>query len=190
MESNNEAASLMTRLRTHRLASTFTLLTVLTGGVLAGSALTRDVGAREQNQINTSDARPLIIPNPVTLSNGFSAIVKQVGPAVVNINVETLPKKAAQAPRRRGAIPNPHGGDPQNQGDMQDFFNRFFGGQEGMATTIAQAANGRPWVRALSWTRAATSSPTTMSSTRRTRSMCGWRTIRMTARASPAGRQP
>ena len=130
MESNN-AASLMTRMRNHRLASTFTLLTVLTGGVLAGSVLTRDVGAREQSQVNTSDARPLVIPNPVTLSNGFSAIVKQVGPAVVNINVETLPKKAAQGPRRRGAVPSPHGGDPQGQGDMQDFFNRFFGGQGG-----------------------------------------------------------
>ncbi len=122
---------LFSRLRNHRLASTFTLLTVLTAGILAGSVLTHGVSAREQQHLDTSDARPLVIPNPVTLSNGFSQIVKQVGPAVVNINTETIPKKSTGRPgvRRR---PQP-GGDPDqpNQGDMQDFFNRFFGGQGG-----------------------------------------------------------
>jgi serine protease Do len=63
----------------------------------------------------------------VTLSNGFSSIVKQVGPAVVNINTETIPKKSATPRARR----TPHGGqgNGDDQGDMQDFFNRFFGGQ-------------------------------------------------------------
>jgi serine protease Do len=115
-------------MRSNRLASTFTLLTTLTVGVLAGSVLTRDVGAKEQ-KVDTSDARPLVIPDPKTLSNGFSAIVKQVGPAVVNINTETIPKKAAVTPKaRRGQrTPDPNG----DQGDMQDFFNKFFGGQGG-----------------------------------------------------------
>ena len=117
------------RFRTHRLASTFTLLTTLTVGVLAGSILTHDVGAKEQQRVDTSDARPLVIPNPVTLSNGFSQIVKQVGPAVVNINTETIPKKSAVKPGRRGQR-TPDGNSP-DQGDMQDFFNRFFGGQGG-----------------------------------------------------------
>jgi serine protease Do len=122
--------TLLSRLRTHRLASTFTLLSTLTVGILAGSILTHDVGAKEQQKVDTSDARPLVIPDPKTLSNGFSTIVKQVGPAVVNINTETIPKKAAvpKAHRNgRNADPN---GDP-SQGDMQDFFNKFFGGQGG-----------------------------------------------------------
>jgi serine protease Do len=123
--------SFFSRLRANRLASAFTLLTTLTIGVLAGAILTRDVGAKEQH-VDTSDARPLVIPDPVKLSNGFSSFVKQVGPAVVNINTQTIPKKAA-APKGRRAIPRggqAQPGDP-DQGDMQDFFNRFFGGQNG-----------------------------------------------------------
>ncbi len=120
-----KAPSLFERVQQHRLASTFTLLTTLTVGILAGSVLTRNVGAAEQ-QVDSSDARPIVIPNPVTLSNGFSQIVKQDGPAVVNINTEEIPKQA-KAPR------NPHSGkngqNAPDQGDMQDFFNRFFGGQ-------------------------------------------------------------
>ncbi len=128
MESST-VRTLSDRFRNHRLASTFTLLSTLTVGVLAGSILTRDVGAKEQQHIDTSDARPIVIPNPVTLSNGFSQIVKQVGPAVVNINTETIPKKSATRPGKR----NPHTpeGNSPDQGDMQDFFNHFFGGQGG-----------------------------------------------------------
>jgi serine protease Do len=77
----------------------------------------------------------------VTLSNGFSSIVKQVGPAVVNINTESLPKQSA-APRRgrRGQpipspTPDPNGGDDNTPGgddnNLQDFFNHYFGGGGG-----------------------------------------------------------
>ena len=128
MESST-VRSLSERFRTHRLASTFTLLSTLTVGVLAGSIITRDVGAKEQQHVDTSDARPIVIPSPVTLSNGFSQIVKQVGPAVVNINTETIPRKSPARPSRRGQH-TPDGNTP-DQGDMQDFFNRFFGGQGG-----------------------------------------------------------
>ena len=130
MESPRKPA-IFDRMRTHRFASTFTLLTTLTVGVLAGSVLTRDVGAKEQQHVDTSDARPLVIPSPTTLSNGFSQIVKDVGPAVVNINTEEIAKRPAGRNNRRRAVP-PGTGDDQgqpNQGDMQDFFNRFFGGQ-------------------------------------------------------------
>jgi serine protease Do len=130
MESPN-APSLLSRIQNHRLASAFTLLTTLTVGVLAGSVLTRNVGAAEQQQVNSSDARPLVIPSPVALSNGFSTIVKDVGPAVVNINTEEIPKKAIVNPHARRNGKNAPGGDQgtPDQGDMQDFFNRFFGGQ-------------------------------------------------------------
>jgi serine protease Do len=125
------------RIRSHRLSATFALLATLSFGILAGSILTRSVSGKEQT-VDSSDARPLSIPNPINLSNDFSKIAKQVGPAVVNINTITLPKQSAN-PHRRGSqrspLPlNPNGGDDDqgnSQGDMQDFFNRFFGGQGG-----------------------------------------------------------
>jgi serine protease Do len=133
----NTSQTLLDRIRGHRLATTFTLLATLSVGILAGSVLTRNVSGKEQAGIDSSDARPLIIPSPVALSNGFSQIVKQVGPAVVNINTEELPKPTANKRRRGGQrLPQPNTPDgdddnPQTPGDMQDFFNRFFGGQGG-----------------------------------------------------------
>ncbi len=124
--------SFFQKTRNHPLATSFTLLATLSVGILAGSVLTRNVSGMEQQHIDSSDARPLVIPSPVTLSNGFSQIAKQVGPAVVNINTESLPKPAAVKPRgsrRRGQQNGDD--DSQQQGDMQDFFNRFFGGQGG-----------------------------------------------------------
>jgi serine protease Do len=135
---NNTSQTLLDRIRSRRLATTFTLLATLSVGILAGSVLTRNVSGKEQAGINSSDARPLIIPSPVTLSNGFSQIVKQVGPAVVNINTEELPKPTAANKRRRPGQRTPQPNNPdgdddsqQSPGDMQDFFNRFFGGQGG-----------------------------------------------------------
>ncbi len=115
-------------------ATTFTTLGALSALVLAGSLLTSKVSGKEGQNVNSSDARPLTIPSPVTLSNGFSSIVKQVGPAVVNINTESTPKQQQTAPGRRGrrGLPNPDGeGGGGDGGDMQDFFNRFFGGGGG-----------------------------------------------------------
>ena len=131
---SNTPPTLLDRVRSRRLTTTFALLATLSVGILAGSVLTRNVSGKEQQSVNSSDARPLVIPSPTTLSNGFSQIVKQVGPAVVNINTESLPKQSAVQPRRRGQRTPPQGGngdDQPNQGDMQDFFNRFFGGQGG-----------------------------------------------------------
>jgi serine protease Do len=133
--SNRFGRNLWEKLRSGRLSTTFSLLAVLTIGVLAGSMLTGSVSAKQQ-KVDTSDARPLTIPNPVTLSNGFSAIVKEVGPAVVNINTESLPKQPTRRGRRNAQPNSPdNGGDdnggPGDQGDMQDFFNRFFGGGGG-----------------------------------------------------------
>jgi serine protease Do len=128
----NTSPSFFTRLsknlRNGRLSTTFSFLAVLSLGILAGSVLTGRVSGMEQH-VDSSDARPLTIPNPVILSNQFSTIVKQVGPAVVNINTESLPKTSANTNPRGGRRATPPGDDNGNQGDMQDFFNRFFGGQ-------------------------------------------------------------
>jgi serine protease Do len=132
--------TLQERIRGSRLTTTFVLLATLSVGILTGSVLTHGVSGKEQ-QIDSSDAKPLVIPSPSTLSNGFSKIVKDVGPAVVNINTESIPKQAANTPlRRRGGQGSQrgqqgqqggNGDDVPNQGDMQDFFNRFFGGGGG-----------------------------------------------------------
>ena len=130
----------------NRLASSFTILATLSAAIVVGSVVAHSVRGQE-SQINSSDATPLKVPAPRDLSTDFSRIAKEVGPAVVNINTEILPKQQQQ--RRR----NPHGGmqpwnpqqqppdgddgngnddqspQGQGQGGLQDFFNRFFGGQ-------------------------------------------------------------
>jgi serine protease Do len=130
--SKNIAPTLLQRIRGRRLTTTFLLLATLSIGILVGSVLTHNVSGKEQG-FDTSDAKPLVIPSPAALSNGFSQIVKTVGPAVVNINTESLAKQSAvKNPHRGMAGPKGQGQDGQpNQGDMQDFFNRFFGGQGG-----------------------------------------------------------
>jgi serine protease Do len=134
---------LLERLRTSRLASTFTILGTLSVGILIGSVAVHGVRGNE-TQTDSSDAKPLAIPNPVTLSTTFTQIAKDVGPAVVNINTETLPQEDTHSKRRTPhgvtPAPPPGGGDDDNgdqdqgqgQGgdqNFQDFFNRFFGGQ-------------------------------------------------------------
>jgi serine protease Do len=129
MQSTNDSGrSLWNRVRGERMASTFTLLGVLTVGIVAGSMLTGNVSAKQQ-KVDSTDARPLVIPSPQTLSNGFSAIVKMDGPAVVNINTESLPKAATGKRPRHGmqVQPAPDGGDDGT--DPNDLFQRFFGGQ-------------------------------------------------------------
>jgi serine protease Do len=132
---------LLERLRASRLASTFTILGTLSAGILIGSVAVHGVRGNE-TQTDSSDATRLKIPNPVTLSTTFTQIAKDVGPAVVNINTETLPQEDTHSRRRTPhgitPAPPPGGGDDDNgdqdqgQGpdqNFQDFFNRFFGGQ-------------------------------------------------------------
>jgi len=128
-------SSLQQWIRNRRLTATFTVLATLTVGILIGSVFSGRVHGKESNGVNTSDATPLRIPDPVHLGNGFSAIARQVGPAVVNINTESTPH-APKMGRNRRNMPAPDSNgdgddDSQNdqQGNMQDFFNRFFGGQ-------------------------------------------------------------
>lgn len=141
--------SLLERLHMGRLASTFTILATLSAGILIGSVVAHGVKGQE-SKVDSSDATPLKVPAPKELSTDFSRIAKQVGPAVVNISTETLPKEQQQS-RRRGTqrfhqappqqSPDDGNGDDednqdqgqggqgqgQGQGGMQDFFNRFFG---------------------------------------------------------------
>ncbi len=131
------------RLRIRRLASSFTILATLSAGILIGSVVAHGVRGQEKS-IDTRDASPLHVPSPRDLSTDFTKIAKEVGPAVVNINTETLPKEQHSTRRNpRGRVmpqvpqqQDPDGGDDDSgqggdQGGLQDFFNHFFGGQGG-----------------------------------------------------------
>jgi serine protease Do len=129
--------SLFARLGTRRLASTYVLLATLTAAIVAGSFAAHGVRGQEQ-QNASADATPLKIINSPIQPNDFTRIAKQVGPAVVNINTQTLPKQSENRRQFHGrALPLPQnpGGDDGQQGEgdgednFQDFFNRFFGGQ-------------------------------------------------------------
>ncbi len=57
---------LISRIRGHRLATSFALLATLSAGIVAGSVMTRTVSGKEQT-VDSSDARPLTIPKPLDL---------------------------------------------------------------------------------------------------------------------------
>src|ERR1700683_557882 len=96
--------SLFYKLRTQKLLSFTMILFTLSLGVVIGTVVSWGLkAARRENA--APDATPLVIPNPVQLSNTFSQIAKMSGPSVVNISTTYLPKKPVQAqvtPRRRG----------------------------------------------------------------------------------------
>ncbi len=134
--------SLFERLRTRRLASAFVVLATLSAAIVIGSFAAHGVRGQEKQNAST-DATPLHVVNSSVAPNEFVKIAKAVGPAVVNINTETLPKQSnlhRRTPHPNVAPPgggdgddDDNGGQGQGQGqgpdDFQNFFNRFFGGQ-------------------------------------------------------------
>ncbi|MGO9318888.1 MAG: trypsin-like peptidase domain-containing protein [Terracidiphilus sp.] len=133
------------RLRTRRLASVFILLATLSVAIVAGSYAAHGVRGQEK-QNDSTDATPLKVNNSTVAPNQFVEIAKKVGPAVVNINTQTLPKQSINKGRRNfhGRIqpqPQQPGDEDQDQDqqqgqrpgqgtdNFQDFLNRFFGGQ-------------------------------------------------------------
>jgi serine protease Do len=130
--------SFFERLRSRRLASAFVLLGILSIGIVAGSYAAHGVSGQEKQNLS-ADATPLKVVSTAVPPNSFVRIAKEVGPAVVNINTQTLPKQSMNRrrfPNRRTQPQNPDGGDDGQNGDQddggqgfQDFFNHFFGGQ-------------------------------------------------------------
>ena len=131
--------SLFERLRSRRLASVFVLLATVSAAILAGSFAAHGVRGQE-SQSSSSDATPLKVVTTPVPPNDFVRIAKLVGPAVVNINTQTLPKQSDNRGHRNfhqfRSQPNQQnpGDDGQDNGqqgqdDFQNFFNRFFGGQ-------------------------------------------------------------
>src|ERR1700675_4482498 len=136
---DSRESAFLARLKANRWAYTLTILATLTVGILIGSVVSYGVKGKEGQK--SSDATPLSVPSPKQLSGEFSQIAKQLGPTVVNINTESTIKNPH---RRRGGGQGQGPDDDENggggPGGMDDFFNRFFGGQGGPAGPNGDAA--------------------------------------------------
>src|SRR6185503_4277293 len=122
---NSRFSALLARIRGQRLVSSLVILLTLTIGILIGTVLSRS-GVKGNS---SPDASLLPMQTPQQLSNTFGQVAKRVEPAVVNINTESNPKPRRRLNRGQG---NGQGNGQGDQGDdLQDFFNRFFGGQGG-----------------------------------------------------------
>ena len=121
--------SIFDKLRTQKFLSFTLVLFTLSIGIVIGTLINSGVKAAKDGQV-APGATPLVIPNPVELSNAFTQIAKQVEPSVVNISTTYEPKVQAR-PAPRGGKRQVTPPDDQEQGDtggMDDLFQRFFGG--------------------------------------------------------------
>src|ERR1035441_8820035 len=130
--------SMFDKLRTQKVLSFTVILFTLSLGIVLGTLINQGVKAAKAGDAQAAPgATPLVIPNPVELSNTFSQIAKQVEPTVVNISTTYLPKAQPRARgngngTRRQLIPQQPDEDPQgDESGMQDFLYRFFGNQGG-----------------------------------------------------------
>ena len=124
---NSRFGALMARMRTQRALSTLVILLTLTVGILIGTVLSR--GGVRGNSAPDGSLLPAM-QTPQQLSNTFSQVASSVEPAVVNVSTESTPK--VQKRGGNGRTPN-HGQRDNGSGEdpFQDFFDRFFGGQQG-----------------------------------------------------------
>ncbi len=121
--------SFLDKVRTQKVLSFTLILFTLSVGIVIGTLVNQGVkAAKNEGGTVAPGATPLVIPNPVELSNTFSQIAKQVEPSVVNISTTYLPKAQTRIPRsgRRQVVP-PNDEDQGDNGGMDDFIYRFFG---------------------------------------------------------------
>ena len=123
------------KVRNQKLLSFTVILFTLAVGVFIGTV--SQTGAKAAPQQSASDATPLVMPNAVEMQNSFSKIAKALGPAVVNISTEYIPQKRETTSNRPAPKGNNRRRAPQTDDDpdstMQDFMQRFFGGEGGGA---------------------------------------------------------
>jgi serine protease Do len=119
--------SILDKLRTQKFLSFTLVLFTLSIGIVIGTLINSGVKAKD-NQA-APGATPLVIPNPVELSNTFSQIAKQAEPSVVNISTTYSPKAPVRSTPRGGKrqMMPPDDQDQGDNGGMDDFFQRFFG---------------------------------------------------------------
>ncbi|MBV9505157.1 MAG: peptidase S1, partial [Acidobacteriia bacterium] len=88
--------SFFDKLRSQKLLSFTLILFTLSIGIVIGTLINSGVKAAKDATV-APGATPLVIPNPVELSNTFSQVAKSVEPSVVNISTTYMPKAPAQA---------------------------------------------------------------------------------------------
>ena len=124
-------------MRRRKLLFLSLILATLAIGVVIGTVINRSVNADKPGIAPRATA--IAIPSPSQLGSEFSRIGKQVEPAVVNINTETI-IKARSRDRRQSPLGNP-------QEESFDFFERFFGGpMEGPRRDMKTRALGSGFV--------------------------------------------
>ena len=100
-------------MRRRKIFATLLLTITLGIGIILGTMISGHAQATHDQ--NATGATLLSLPDPVILSNSFSAISKKIGPAVVNISTTQIVEKP-----KGGKRPHGSGSDP-----LQDFFDRF-----------------------------------------------------------------
>jgi serine protease Do len=130
------------KVRRQKFLSFTLILFTLSIGIVIGTLVQTGAKAAKEQTV-AADATPLTVPAPVHMENDFSRVAKMLEPSVVNISTRYIPKTEAKArpnanPRRRQQQQpdddddTPNGGPGAGgNGNLQDFFNRFFGGPNG-----------------------------------------------------------
>jgi len=125
-------SQVLQKLRTQKLLSFTLIVFTLAVGIVIGTLINVNTGVKAAKDTSSAapGATPLVIPNPVELSNTFSQIAKQVESSVVNISTTYNPKpgRAATGRNNRRAVPPQQDEDEDGNGDgMNEFLYRFFG---------------------------------------------------------------
>jgi serine protease Do len=123
-------SQVLQKLRTQKLLSFTLVVFTLAIGIVIGTLINVNTGVKAAKDNSAAPgATPLVIPNPVELSNSFSQLAKQVEPSVVNISTTYNPKPGRAAAGRNGrrAMPPQDDDDQDNNDGMNEFLYRFFG---------------------------------------------------------------
>ncbi|MBM3774580.1 MAG: Do family serine endopeptidase [Acidobacteria bacterium] len=123
--------------RRQKLLSFTLILFTLSVGVVIGTLVSTGVKA-EKAAVAAPGATPLTVPSAAQMQSLFRDLVKSTEPSVVNISTQTLPRTQPQARQRRRSSPEDEGGN-----EMQDFFERFFGGPSGPGGPFPEMPPGR-----------------------------------------------
>jgi serine protease Do len=118
--------SFFNTMRTQKLLSFCLVLLTLSAGIVIGTLVSTGARAAKDDRAVAPGATPLVIPNPVELSNAFTELAKQVEPSVVNISTTYAPKAPARARNNGGRRQQLMPPDEEDQGDStDDLLNRF-----------------------------------------------------------------
>jgi serine protease Do len=131
-------SQVLQKMRAQKLLSFTLLVFTLAVGIVIGTVIDVNTGAKAAADNSAAPgATPLVIPNPVELSNTFSQIAKQVEPSVVNISTTYAPRPV-RATNPRNRRPMPQDEDEEGGEGMNEFLYRFFGNPFGGTPDMPQ----------------------------------------------------